>query len=54
MVGIMYKKNSHDGWANQLRHRSRRATVNDNMAIVSRVASHINTIKLEHLKQDLK
>jgi hypothetical protein len=54
MVGIIYKKNSHDGWANQLRHRSKCVTVNDNMAIVSRVANHINTIKIEHLKQDLK
>lgn len=54
MVGIIYKKNSHDGWANQLRHRSRLATVSDNMAIVSRVANHINTIKLEHFKHDIK
>lgn len=54
IVGIMYKNKSQAGWANQLKQRSSRTTVNDKMAIVNNVLNHIKTIKLEHFKHDLK
>jgi len=54
IVGVIYKNNSHAGWANQLKRRSSSTTLSDNIAIVNRVANHINTIKLEHFKHDLK